>query len=89
MYEWKDTSSHSRLDKERVPTEYTLKGKFLTVCIHRHIHYPEKMWLLSCHEVGISRMPLGEIESGEAMTKAVDNVERKIKAMLADLRLAP
>jgi hypothetical protein len=46
---WKDVSSYSRGDKERVPDIWEIGDrKTVRVCVHRHIHYPKDMWLLTC-----------------------------------------
>lgn len=82
---WSDSSSYSRDEKERIPKEWTLETGFLKICIHRHIHFDPKTWLLSCHELGISRFILGEIDTKQAQDKAIDIIKLKLKKMADSL----
>ena len=45
---WRDITSYSQGQEDRVPEVLELKvGKFF-LRVHRHIHYPPTVWLASC-----------------------------------------
>jgi hypothetical protein len=45
---WKDETSYTQGDKERIPRSWVRWDGLLRVTVHRHIHYPPDQWLLSC-----------------------------------------
>jgi hypothetical protein len=48
MVTWKDVSSFSQSDKERIPNCFRATGGGVVVTIHRHIHYAKDDWLMTC-----------------------------------------
>ena len=46
--EWEEVTTFSRGDKERIPRIWELNADKLTITVHRHIHYLEDQWLLTC-----------------------------------------
>ena len=48
MIEWKDETSYSRSDAERVPRAWVAEAGGLKVSVHRHIHHAPDAWLLTC-----------------------------------------
>ncbi|MDI9413476.1 MAG: hypothetical protein QM401_07870 [Bacillota bacterium] len=67
---WKDVTSYSRGDKERIPN--TLKAEIcgFPIVIHRHIHYPGT-WLLSCYGLNLTNVDLSTDDFNEAERNAV------------------
>jgi hypothetical protein len=55
--EWKDITTYSRNDKERIPEILEAKISDFNIRIHRHIYYPST-WLLSCHQLAIKNIDL-------------------------------
>ena len=50
MIDWKDVTSYSRGEKHDPSVFETRLGRFRLV-VHRHIHYPDNVWLASCDGV--------------------------------------
>ena len=80
MLEWKDASSYSRSDKERIPTVWALKVEGLRIVIHRIIHYPE--WYVSCYDLNIEGKCLYTEDLEEAKAKGIDLVIRNIEKFM-------
>lgn len=50
---WKDTTTYSRDDKVRKPSQWTLDtGKLKITVLNAHIYYPNR-WVLICYEIGV------------------------------------
>lgn len=69
--EWKDTSSYGQGDKERIPTAWGLNADGIRISVHRHIHYPKDVWLLSCHNLGVSLQELKSKDIEGAKAEAI------------------
>lgn len=55
---WKDTTTYSRGDKERKPSEWTWeKGKLKITVLTGHMYYPNR-WLLICPMAGMPQSVL-------------------------------
>jgi hypothetical protein len=71
--DWKDTTSYSRNETERVPTTWSAEcGRFRLVITRSHIHYKGR-WIfhlhpgvLDCHDLLLK----GDVPPMDAMTKA-------------------
>jgi hypothetical protein len=80
---WKNTSSFSQNEKDRTPNEWTLKipAAGLSICVHRHIHYPPDQWMFSCNRLDISCKLLASKSIDDAKAEAVEIVEETLRIM--------
>jgi hypothetical protein len=70
LTQWRDCTSYSRDDKERVPKAYEIKHGYLRICITcEHIHHRPN-WVLHCHAIGIDSKPI--IVAGRKLNKDDD-----------------
>ena len=82
--EWKDTTSYSKGDKDRIPSSWSANiGKLRIVVVSNHIHYPGR-WVLHCspffntHELKVDTKE-------QAQAEAARLVKIEIAAIIADL----
>jgi len=80
MLEWKDTTSYSRGDKERIPRILEIKVEGLRIVVHRIIHYPE--WYVSCYDLNIEDRCLYVDDLYEAKIKAIDIILEKLEGLM-------
>ena len=85
MKEWKDVSSYSRGDKERIPSAWLLKAGYVRIVVHRHIHYPKDQWLLSC-EPFYNNFELKNKDISKAKKSAISMVYKQLKSAIVVLR---
>ncbi len=78
MLKWKDESSYSKNDKERIPNVLSTKIEGFNIKIHRHIHYPDT-WLLSCYKLDIEKKDLYTNDFNEATKKAIQYIISKLE----------
>ena len=71
---WKDTTSYSREDKERIPVIWLCSAGDISVCVHRHIYYPPDQWLLTCRPF---------FDKYELPDKNIDDVKKTALGMVA------
>lgn len=81
--EWKDTTSYSRGDLERVPRTWELRTQRIVVVVTRHIDYPGK-WLLRSHPINLERT-LNADEVEQAKLEALGYVRGYLHRALEDL----
>jgi len=84
--DWKDCTSYSRDNKERIPTTFELKfpsGLRITIT-KDHIYYKGD-WVMHCKNVGIDTHPLNVKTQEEAQTKAIGIVKAKVGKWHDDL----
>lgn len=67
---WKDVTSYSRGNKERIPRILEAEICGFTLTIHRHIHIPGT-WLLSCCRLDLDNVDLRTDDFAEAENKAI------------------
>jgi hypothetical protein len=82
--QWKDVTSYSRDDKERIPSSFETRAGDLRITVTRHIHYPPDVWLLSVAEY--SRLNLIELRSrdlADAQAEALTLVRTRLHEALA------
>jgi hypothetical protein len=48
MKSWKDITTYSRGETERIPRIWEIEACGIRISVHRHIHYPKDTWLLTC-----------------------------------------
>lgn len=81
---WKDTSSYSQSDKERVPHEFTYQTKNLRIIVHRKLHL-DGLWFLSCYELGLQDRELEAVEAVKAKKEGLDYVRNHVASLAAQL----
>lgn len=82
MAKWKDATSYSRDDKERIPRVWKINfGKF-TLTVHRHIYYDPKMWLASSDL--FEHREMGE-DLEEAKKKAIELLKSKLTTAIKEM----
>lgn len=77
---WKDSTSYSRDDKERVQTAWTAESGPVRITVTcGHIHYrPE--WVMHCYAVGIDTLHMkGCTGPEDAQRRAVELVKAKAR----------
>jgi len=67
---WKDVTSYSRGNKERIPSTLETEICGFSLFIHRHIHNPGT-WLLSCYGLNLTNVDLSTDDFNEAERNAV------------------
>ena len=97
LTQWRDCTSYSRDDKERVPTTYEIKHGYLRIVITcGHIYHRPK-WVLHCQTIGIDSRPLSHFGSIEPLTsesdldtvktRAIEIVEARIDEINDDIKI--
>lgn len=94
LTQWRDCTSYSRDDKERVPTTYEITHGYLRIVITcGHIRYRPN-WVLHCFAVGIDTklMTTGDrritttIDNlDDVKARAIEIVEARIKKINIDI----
>lgn len=85
---WKDTSSFSRDDTQRIPNSFSLAlSPLLRIVVHRHIHHPKNVWLFSCHGLGFEQVVCGT-DLEEAKAVALETVLRRAREHVASIEAA-
>lgn len=78
IVEWKDITTYSRDDKERLPTSYAMEVGSLRITITcGHIYY-RPAWVMHCVPLAIDSKQLYAKDLEEAKQKAIDIVGREI-----------
>jgi len=75
--EWKDITTYSQSDAERIPDAWEIRIGLCRICVHRHVHYPPNIWLLTC-EPFFYRKELPRKDIARAKTYAIALVMRKL-----------
>ena len=88
MKEWKDVTSYSQGDKERIPTCFEYRTPYLRIVIvWGHRSYPDT-WVATCHNLGIDTKDL-HLDSYDkidyAKEKALVLVEKTLQDMIDSL----
>jgi hypothetical protein len=85
MATWKDTTSYSRGDTERVPTTFTIITGELSITVTRgHIRCPG-MWVMHCPSLRIDTMDMNYAADQPiewAQERAIQIVRERLSAML-------
>lgn len=76
MIEWKDVSSYSRYDKERIPSILELKIEGIRIVVHRIIHYDG--WFVSCYDLNIEDEQLYTEDLEDAKIKGINYIVDEI-----------
>lgn len=80
---WRDTTTFSQSDKERVPRSFERIFGDFRLCVHRHIHYPPDTWLATCHPEIFMQRPLQAKTVADAQHEATLLLQQKLEAALA------
>ncbi len=88
MIKWKDTTSFSQGDKERIPNLWTLRTSELTISLVRNHRYVEGQYVIHCTSLSIDTLPIG-LPSSEpievAQEIAITKVRDKLSAMMKSI----
>lgn len=88
---WKDTTSYSRDDKERIPTCFSKTPGptigMITVT-SGHIYYPGK-WVMHCSKLGILAKLLNAQTKKDAQNEALAIVRKIVTDMFSELQPCP
>jgi hypothetical protein len=79
MIEWTDVSSFSQRADRSEPNSWCAEIGRFRLRVHRHIHYPENVWLASCDQL-FSNRELVSLDADEAKKEAV----RALKTILTN-----
>lgn len=82
MAKWKDITSYSQGDKERVPRVWKIHFGDFELTVHRHIYYDPKMWLASSPL--FERREMGE-DLEEAKKKAIELLKSKLTTAIKEM----
>ena len=87
--DWKDTTTYSQSDKERIPTTWSRKLSGVRLTVTRgHIYYPDK-WAYMAHplfDVRELNIPT-DSEPEEAMSAAFQALQRHVRPLAEELGL--
>lgn len=83
MPEWKDATSYSQEEEERVPRAWSTRLGKLRVVVTKHIRYPGH-WVMHCDPF-YDTYPLDVETAEDAKDKALELVEAEIDKVLIDL----
>jgi hypothetical protein len=87
-HKWKDATSYSQSDKERVPQTWELRLNTLRVIITRHIWFKPDEWVLSCPELGVDQHMLRSKDLEKAKDEALHFIHAKVKRFINDIKEA-
>ena len=85
---WKDSTSYSRDDKERVPTAWTTNTSELSITIVKaHIYYPGQ-WVMHCFALSMDTIKMkipDTATTSQAQELAVKMVKDRLEKLLDSL----
>lgn len=84
--EWRDTSSYSRDDKNKVPDCFTTDPGDLSITVLSGHIYHKGEWIMHCHALGFSEYVLGVKTFEEAAEKALLICKKKVDLWAAALK---
>jgi hypothetical protein len=85
MIEWKDTTSYSQSDRERIPRVLTCKiGKY-DIILHR-IHGIPGTWYLSSRYLHIKEIDLSDDDINSCKIKAIEFIKYHIKDSIESMQ---
>jgi len=87
MNEWKDISTYTKNDEERIPSIWELRVGKVRLLVHRHLHYEEDQWLMSVHgDVSVTNSPLLKKDVDEAKREAIQAMFTSLDRMAREFR---
>ncbi len=86
MKKWKDISSYSQNDKERIPTIWELRIGHLRVVVHRHRWEEPDKWFMSVHgDIDIDKLPLHQKDLEKAQKEALATLHSSLHRMCKEV----
>jgi len=79
MDEWKDITTYSQGDKERIPSVYEFTIGGFRVAIHRHMDYEKDRWLVSCDALRINKIKLSNKDIEKAKLEGLQFVNNVLR----------
>lgn len=84
---WKDCTSYSRGDKDRIPTAFEATvGEMRISIVCSHVWYKGE-WIFNCHELGFKEKHLGVMSPETAADMAYLFCKNKVGMMAVDFNL--
>lgn len=83
--QWKDVTSYSRDDQERIPGSWEVRAGGLRIAVARHIHYPPDVWLLRTNWTTVDMIELHSRDLAGAQAMALDIVRTRLSEALTAL----
>lgn len=82
---WKDTTNYAKGQRGEIdPKSWSIKTNNLYIKIHKHIHYDDNVWFLSCLNVDIKMFRLcTDLE--KAKLKAIKTIKEKLNKMINEI----
>lgn len=85
-YEWKDSTSYSQRDKDRIPKSWSATGEGLSITVTRLHGAPQDEWYMNCYDIRLGTIPLENKELEAAKQEAIHIVQRRLELMLNDVQ---
>jgi hypothetical protein len=86
MATWVDATSYSRDERGKIePRTWEHRTRSLRVTVTRHRDCAPDVWLLTCHDVGISLLELKSRGLEEAQTEALVFVRKRLERWAKEL----
>lgn len=79
---WEDETTYSQNDKKRIPSIFVFYAGKLRIVVHRHIHYPEDQWLLSCYGI-FDKYKLSHKDIKDAKNEALRIVKEEMEKSIS------
>lgn len=89
MTHWKDSTSYSRNQTDRVPTSFTADVGSLRITVVSNHRANPGFWSVHCHQIGMDTKDLGlpnNVSAETAQKCAVDMVHDELMRRLRDVR---
>tara|TARA_Y100000310_G_C20181252_1_gene578235 strand:- start:48 stop:305 length:258 start_codon:yes stop_codon:yes gene_type:complete len=82
MTEWRDATSYSQSDKERIPKTFEYRTQQIRIIIScGHIDCPGE-WVMHCRELDMKCKGTGAESKEEAQNRALEIVRERLEGML-------
>jgi hypothetical protein len=85
---WKDTTSYSRDDKDKVPSCWTTETRKIRISVlNGHRFYPGQ-WVMHCYDLNIRERIIGnmtDMNEDDAKSKSIDIARKELSAMMSEL----
>lgn len=84
---WRDETSYSRDDKERIPSVWAWRTKSMRVCVHRYLSLPGWYLSVSGGHISMTRHNLQTEDLGVAKEKALMTVVIQLRQLVTELEM--
>lgn len=82
---WKDISTFSKNDKEKISYCFSCEiADLRTVIVYNHIHHPKK-WIMNCYKISIDEVELSAKNLEEAKTESIKIIYHTLTWWLENL----